>query len=147
MASDIVLDDDAITLKDADTVTIAQGDRRVEINLRSNRSRMVVGSDEAPGFLTLDGDNARISIMQGGLVAQSASVRQSLSVGTGGSEGGTHPGSIRVTSRTGTLLTVDGASGEIEIEGHGNLLDRLAELATLRATVSRLESRVRALES
>ncbi|GAA3639720.1 hypothetical protein GCM10022200_23990 [Microbacterium awajiense] len=147
MASDIVLDDTSITLQDADTVTISQGDRRVEINLRSNRSRMVVGSDEAPGFLTLDGTNARISIMQGGVIAQSASVREELSVGSGGGEGGTHPGSIRVTGRTGVLLTVDGAAGQIEIAGHGNLLDRLAELAALRATVSRLESRVRALES
>lgn len=146
MASDIVLEDDAITLKDADTVTIAQGDRRVEINLRTNRSTLTVGSDAAPGTVVLDGDNARITIAQGSLVAESASLRASMRVGSRG-EGGTHPGSIRVTSRTGTLLTVDGASGEIEIEGHGNLLDRLAELATLRATVSRLESRVRALES
>lgn len=145
MASDITLDENKITLSEAEKIVAEYEGRSIEVDLRPNAS-VTIGSDEHRGQLRLAGDNARVFVTNGAVQARDLVAREDVRIGRRG-EGGTSPGHLTIQSADrDLLLDVDGSQGTITIDGFGDLRDRLAELRDLRQTVARLESRLAAVE-
>ena len=146
MASDIILDDDLITFDDAERVVATKAGRSVEIDLIPNAT-LTVGTDEHRGLIRVRGRGARVLVADGAVQAEDLVARGEVRVGSRG-EGGIAAGSLSIQgSGPNLLLEVDGATGVITIDGHGDLRDRLAELQALRSTVAQMEARIRALEA
>ncbi len=145
MSSDIVLNDNAIELVDAEKVSVTHNGRSIEIDLQPNAT-IQVGSDQHRGIVSIRGRGAQLSVPNGTVQADDLSAKDQVRIGRRG-EGGTFPGRLRIEGQDGALLEVDGNTGQIEIKGVGNLAHRMAELTLLREQVRRLEQRVQALEN
>jgi hypothetical protein len=145
MSSDIVLKDNAIEFIEAEHVSVTHNGRSIEIDLQPN-ARIEVGSAQHRGVVMIRGRGARLSVPRGAVTADDLSAKDQVRIGRHG-EGGTSPGRLRIQGRNGAVLEVDGNTGKTEIEGVGDLAQRMAELTLLREQVRRLEQRVRALET